>query len=299
MRGIGQKALLGGDGVFQAHQQVIDGRHQRCHLQRHGFNVQRAQVVGFAGADAFFKLVQRPDRLHQRQPHQQHRHRQDDELGQHHALDDFRGQHRALVQRFGHLHQRQLAARQIKLDPHVGDLDVAAAKLGIAQPNLAGHRFFLVGGQGQIALAAQVLAAGAQHLVVHGVVVVSAQQFACWQRQVELHAATADRHQLRQRRHVVLQRPVKRLARNALGDQPCEHEADRPQQQQRRQHPVQNLAKQAALLALEEFHRGAGPPHSAIAPLGLSAAALGLPAQARTARRAVASGIGPYRDHTK
>ena len=268
VRSICQKALLRGDGVLEPHQQVIDRRHQRGHLHRHCLDVQRAQVVGLAGAYAFLKLVQRPDGPHQRQPHQQYRDGQNHKLRQHHALDDLRGQHRALVQRFGHLHQGQFGVRQIQLDPHVGDLDVTAAKLIIAQPHLARHRFFFVGGQGQVTLAAEVFTARAQHLVVHRVVVVRAQQFACRQGQVELHPAVADRHQLRQRRHVVLQRPVKRLARNALCHQPREHQADRPQQQQRRQHPVQNLAKQAALLALEEFHRAAVPPQSAIAPVG-------------------------------
>ena len=75
-------------------------------------DVQRAEVVGLAGADALFQLVQRLDGLHQRQPHQQHGQRQDDKLRQHHALDDFGGQHRALFQGLGHLDQGRPGVRQ-------------------------------------------------------------------------------------------------------------------------------------------------------------------------------------------
>jgi len=67
--------------------------------------VERAQVVGFACADALFQPVQGFDGLRQRQPHQQHRQWQDHKLRQHHALDDLGGEHRALVHGLGHLHQ--------------------------------------------------------------------------------------------------------------------------------------------------------------------------------------------------
>jgi hypothetical protein len=83
--------------------------------------------------------------------------------------------------------------------------------------------------------------------------VIGPQQLARGQRQDELGVVLVDRDQLGQRAHVVFQRAVKRLARNALGHQPCQHQTHRPQQQQRRQHPVENFAKQRALFALEKL----------------------------------------------
>ena len=62
-----------------------------------------------------------------------------------------------------------------------------------------------------------------------------------------------DEFQLGQRLHVKFERPVERFVRNTLRHQPGQRQADGPQQQQRREHPVEDLAKQGALLALEDF----------------------------------------------
>jgi len=118
------------------------------------------------------------------------------------------------------------------------------------------HRPLLFARAGKVLLAAQHLAPGAQHLVVDKVGVVGTQQLARGLRQVEDGAAVLHRHQLRQRLHVIFQRAVERLAGDALRDQPGQRQADRPQQQQRGQHPVEDLAEQRALLALENLHPG-------------------------------------------
>jgi hypothetical protein len=51
---------------------------------------------------------------------------------------------------------------------------------------------------------------------------------------------------------VVLQRAVKRLAGDALRHPPGEGEAERPQQQEGGEHPVQDFPEQAALFALKQ-----------------------------------------------
>jgi hypothetical protein len=45
------------------------------------------------------------------------------------------------------------------------------------------------------------------------------------------------------------------LSGDALRHQPGQRQADRPQQQQRREHPVEDLAEQRALFALEQLER--------------------------------------------
>jgi hypothetical protein len=119
VRGVGQEALLRAQRGFQPRQQVVDGRHQRRHLLRNEGLFDRAQVVGLARADALLQFVERADAAHQRQPHQQHRQRQDHELRHHHALDDLGGQGRALALGLGHLHQHQALPSSPKRDSQV------------------------------------------------------------------------------------------------------------------------------------------------------------------------------------
>ena len=68
--------------------------------------------------------------------------------------------------------------------------------------------------------------------------------------------AVLDGDELGHGAHVVFQCPVKWFAGNTLGYQPCQHQAHRPQKQQRREHPVQNFTKQRALLAVEDRDHG-------------------------------------------
>ena len=65
---IGQKSLLGGDGLFQSGQQSVDGCNQRRYLDRHRVFVQRAEVIGLALANALFQTAQGLDAARQRQP---------------------------------------------------------------------------------------------------------------------------------------------------------------------------------------------------------------------------------------
>ncbi|MPM38868.1 hypothetical protein SDC9_85498 [bioreactor metagenome] len=270
MRGIGQEALLRGHGFVQAAQQIVHRIHQWRHLHGHGLVIERRQIIGLARADAFFQLVQRLDAARQRQPHQQHGQRQHDHLRQHHALDDFRGQHAALGARLGHLHQRGGRIGQRHTHPDVGNADVHAAHFCIAQPHLSGERLFIVIGLGQIALAREKAPIRRQHLVVDDVGFIGAQNLAGRLRQVELHLALLHRHQLRQRLRVVFQRAVERLVGQALRHQPGQRQTHRPQQKQRREHPVQDLAKQGTLLSLKDLQGrafkglmvGDGPPVS-------------------------------------
>jgi len=253
VRRIGQKALLRGQRVVQALQQVVHRGNEGRHFERHRAVVQRGEVVGVARADALLQLVERLDAPRQRQPHQQHGQRQDHELRQHHALDDFGGQHAALFARLGHLHQRHGGIWQGQAHPDVGDADLDTAHFAVAQAHLAGHGHLVGGRLGQLALAGEELPAGAQHLVVDDVGLIGPQDLAGRLGQVELHLVARHAHQLGKGVGVVFERPVKRLVGQALRHQPGQRQADGPQQQQRREHPVEDFAEQGSLLSLEYF----------------------------------------------
>ncbi len=256
VRGIGQKALLRDDGVFQALEQVVHRHHQGGHLHGYRLVVQGAQIIGFALADALFQLRQWFDATHQRQPHQQHRQRKQGKLGQHHALDDFGGQHRALFAGLGHLHQGGALALSIEPDPGVGHPHFQAAHFIVADVYFVTAAVGLIGlWQRQLAVTAQVLAQTAGHLVIHQISFVGAQQFAGWLWQAELNQFVRPQPDLlSQGLHVVDQRPVKRLVGQTLRHQPSQRQTDGPQQEQWREHPVQNFAKQRTLFAFENPH---------------------------------------------
>jgi hypothetical protein len=78
-----------------------------------------------------------------------------------------------------------LRARQVEPDPGVGDAHVLAPHLIIAQPHLADPRRLVFRRMRKIALAAEELALRAQHLVIHQVRVVGAQDLARGLRQIE------------------------------------------------------------------------------------------------------------------
>ena len=266
MRGIGQKAFLRDDGVLQAVQQIVHRHHQRCHFHGHGFVVQGAQVVGLARTDALFQFRQRLDAAHQRQPDQQHRQGQKGKLGQHHALDDLGGQHRALFSCLGHLHQGRVFALGIQPDPGVGHAHFQAPHLVIADVHFVAAALVFIGrGHGQIAFTAEVFATSTAHLVVHQIGLVGAQQFTGGLGQVELHALLWPQLDLLgQGLHVVDQSAVKGLVGQALCHQPGQGQADGPQQQERRQHPVENFPEQGALFTLEEPHTPATGFHGGV-----------------------------------
>ena len=256
VRCVGQKAFLRDDGVFQALQQVVDRNHQRGYLHGHGFVVEWAQVVRLARANALFELRQGLDAPHQSQPHQQHRQWQQGELGQHHALDDLGGQHGAFFTGLGHLHQCRWRVVCVQPDPGVGHPHFQAAHFIVADMHFVAAALGRIGfGQGQVALAAQVLVQAARDLVIHQVGLVGAQQFTGRQRQAEFHPVVwPQTHLLGQGLDVVNQGPVKGFVGQALRHQPGQRQADGPQQKQWREHPVQDFPKQRALFAFEDPH---------------------------------------------
>ena len=71
-----------------------------------------------------------------------------------------------------------------------------------------------------------------------------------------MYLVVLHRNVLGEHTRVVFQRPVKRFTRNTLRHQPSQHQADRPQQQDGREHPIENFAEQRALFALEDFQFG-------------------------------------------
>ncbi|MCY1545149.1 hypothetical protein D9M68_810770 [compost metagenome] len=83
--------------------------------------------------------------------------------------------------------------------------------------------------------------------------VVGAQDLARRLRQHELGLPVLHRDQFGQRLHVVLQRAVVGRVGDALRHQPGHADAHRHEQQQRREHPVEDFAEQGALGALEEL----------------------------------------------
>ena len=250
---IGQKALLRDDGVLQALQQVVHRHHQRGHFHGHGLVVQGAQVVRSARTDALLQLGQRLDAAHQRQPNQKHRQGQKGKLGQHHALDDLGRQHRALFSRFGNLHQSRMLSLGIQLYPGIGHAHFKPAHLVIADVHFVASAFVQAcRRQGQVPLTTQMLLIAPAHLVINKIGFIGAQQFAGGLRQVELNPIIGPQLDLLgQRLHVVNQRSVKGLVGQALRHQPGQRQTDGPQQQQGREHPVEDFAKQGSLFALE------------------------------------------------
>ena len=268
VRGIGEKVLLRAHRLVEPRQQVVDRAHQWRHLFGRLALVDRAQVAAVAFADALLQFVERRDAARQRQPHQQHRQRQDHELRQDHSLDDFGCQARALAQRLGHLHQRHVGRRGhralaravlravLNVHPHVGHAHRLAAQRLVAKAHLAGRRAVFVGGHRQVRIAAEVLAAQAEHLVVNVVGLVGAQDLGGGGRQLEQRlwlaavgtAVRAHRNLFGQHPRHLAELAVERLVGDALRDEPSQHHAHRPQQQQRCEHPVEDLAEQRALL---------------------------------------------------
>jgi len=253
VRGIRQEVLLRAHGVIQARQQVVDRAHQRRHFLGHVVLVDRAQVLALAAADALLQRVQRRDAARQREPHQQHRQRQDHELRQDHALDDLGGQARALVQRLGHLHDDAAVGARRRADPQVGDAHRVVVHGVVAELHLVGGGA-LVARRGELRVAARQLALRVAHLEPDAVDVVAAQErggglvqpqvAAAGQAAVEggvgAHLA---RHAVRELAQLAVVGPVG----DALGHQPGQRDAHRPQQKQRGEHPVEDLAEEGAL----------------------------------------------------
>jgi hypothetical protein len=212
---------------------------------------------------AFSGAMPRPARARPAAPE-----RQDHELGQDHALDDLGGQARALAQRLGHLHQRpgrhagigRRAAGVLDEDPNVGHAHRGVVDEVVAKAHLAGGTGVQVDRHRDRTVAAEKLAAQAEHLEVDLVGLVGAQQLGGARRQAELRRHRPRRATL----HAdLLREDTRRLAELAVeglvGDvlhQPGQRHALGPQQQQRREHP--SISPKRSVVPL----RGHGPQDS-------------------------------------
>ena len=249
--GVCQKTALCAQRSGQPGQQVVDRIHQRRDLLRYVALLNGTEVVGLSGADALFKVGQRLNAAHQRQPHQQHSQRQDDELRHHHALDDFGRQRRALALGLCHLHQHQPVAAGSG-QPHIGHAHRVAAHHIVAQQHFAGLGCDVVAGQRQVVLSGNQAFAGIDQLVINQIGVIGAQQITRLRRQVKPDLPALCGHVLAQCLQVKRQRAVKRFGGDVLRHKPGQRQTQRPQQQQWREHPVQDFTKQAALFALKK-----------------------------------------------
>ncbi|MNK74876.1 hypothetical protein D3C87_943980 [compost metagenome] len=256
VRGIGDEAFLHVDRQRQPREHLVERTDQRRDFLGYLARFDRTQIVRWTGAYAFLQLRQRRQAARQGKPDEGQDHGQDDELRQNHALDDFIGQLGAFFQRLGHLHQRAallivVAGRNIEIaERHAHGRAVDGV---VAEQHHAAAVFVGVLRRRQIAVAGQVFAARAHHQVIQGVDIVAAQQVAAviiaavLVRRAAQHGAIGLLDLLREHRHAVFQRMVEWLIGDALGHQIGDGDAHRPQQQQGRQHPVEDFAEQRML----------------------------------------------------
>ena len=246
---IGDEALLHADGRVQPVEQVVERIDERRDLLRRAARVDRRQVVGGAVADPPLQRLERCQPARQAEPDEQYRDRQDHELREDHALDDLVGEPGPLVQGLGDLHQHLLGLLPVgHIDVQVADPHLIAAVVDGAQLDLAGHRIVVQAGSRQVGLAGKQLAARPDHLEVDDVLLVGGEEVAGGPRQGHDDAVGGDAHLLGERLGPVVERPVEGRIGERAGDQESERHRKRPEQQQRREHPVEDLAEQRALL---------------------------------------------------
>jgi hypothetical protein len=147
--------------------------------------------------------------------------------------------------------------------PSVSATCTVAVHLAVAEAHLAGHLRLLLRRQRQAQLAAEQLAAQAEHLVVDVVVLVGVQDLrrAAGQRELcgdAIVHGLQHHHLLGEDARHLAELAVERLVGDALGHQPGQRHAHRPQQQQRREHPVEDLAEEGALFLAGVRHRRSG-----------------------------------------
>jgi hypothetical protein len=101
---------------------------------------------------------------------------------------------------------------------------------------------------------------GTHYLVIERIGIVSAQQAARRHRQVHGDAAALDLHQLHDGGDIVGQMLIVGQVGDIAGDVVGGGDRNRPQQQQRRQHPVEDFAEQR--IRVLEIDEGVGNPAS-------------------------------------
>ncbi|OMP12992.1 hypothetical protein COLO4_02469, partial [Corchorus olitorius] len=163
-----------------------------------------------------------------------------------HALDDFVGQLRALVERLRHLHQRGLVAGARPLHEGIRDPNLCAVDVVVAQLHEAARVGVFFGRQREVAVPGDKLAVGAEHLVIDVVGFVRTQNLTRRDRQLQRHASVDFAQLLAEHDRARFQRAIVWRIRNRLGHQVRHRNAHRPQQQQRREHPVENFAEEGS-----------------------------------------------------
>ena len=243
--GVGDEALLGLQVLFEAGHHVVEGDDQRPHLLGHTRDRDRRKIRRTAPADVALQVVERRDAAGEAKPDEDHRDRDDRELGQQHAGDDPGGQRAPLVAGFGDLQQHVAAAGAVGgLEKLVGDADVLAGDLLVAEHHQVGLDAVRRRDGRDVLVADEELALQAEHLVIHGVVLVGPQYEAGRRGKVELGLVGLDLHEPGDGPHIHRQRLVVGLVGDAVGDVVGDDDGDRPQKQQWREHPVEDLAEE-------------------------------------------------------
>ncbi|MNS78870.1 hypothetical protein D3C72_1125040 [compost metagenome] len=258
MRRIGHEAALRLDVGRQAVQQVVHGRYQRRDLGRGGAFVDGREVVGPARPQPLLQRIQGRHAARQAEPHQQHGDRQHHELRNDHALDDVVGQLRALFHGLGHDQQRGLGVGQVQVHPGVSQANAETAQGVVFVLDFARAWLAHGGRQRQGAIATQVFAAAAQRQPEHAVGLVGAQHVARGIGHLQDGAAVLGVDVPRQHMEIVGECPVVRDIGDVLRDHIGNGDAHRPQEEQRRQHPIQDLAQQGTLGRREARALGSG-----------------------------------------
>ncbi|KAG0927439.1 hypothetical protein G6F31_018049 [Rhizopus arrhizus] len=145
-----------------------------------------------------------------------------------------------------------------QVDPRERQPDAEAAHGVVFVLDLAGTRLAHGGRQRQGAVAPQVFAAAAQRQPEHAVGLVGAQHVARRVGHLQHGAAVLRVDLARQHVEVIGQRPVVRHVGDVLRDDVGDRHAHGPQQEQRREQPVQDLAQQRALGRCEARALGPG-----------------------------------------
>lgn len=247
VRGVGDEALLQRDVLFETREQIVERRDERLDLWRRAPRLDGRQIVRAPAANVRLQRGERREPARQPEPDEQDRERQDHELRQDHALDDVVGERVALVQRLADLHEHGLRARRaLQRDARVCDAHVVAAQQIVAEHDDARRRPVVVARQRQVGFARDEFAARAEHLEIKAVDVVGAQEVERRLRQSQFGDAVDGRDLPGEHVSVGLERAVERAVRDRFRDEVGDGDAHRPQQKERREHPVENLAEQRA-----------------------------------------------------
>ena len=244
MGGVGNEALLRLQVFLQPRHHVVERHDQGTDLFGHTGRLDRRQVIGTAPADAALQAIERRDAARQPHPHQNHRQRDDCKLRQQHTGHHPGGKVATFVAGFSHLHQHHRMGFGFRLeklvcDPYLFALDEVVPVEHLLRIQRVGRvdpaHFGIAGDQ---------RAVRPRDLVIHHIILIGAEQRTWRRRKINPHLAGLGGDQPRERAHIVSQRQVIGLVGDIVRDRVGDDDGDWPQKQQRRKHPVQDLAKQ-------------------------------------------------------